>query len=79
MPGSRKLGRKSDSRKAMLRAMVTFLIENGKITCALSETMISACVPDMLNNIRDISCDVLQDGSLSVPYIAFDGVTISGQ
>ncbi|MBQ2027997.1 MAG: TldD/PmbA family protein [Clostridia bacterium] len=56
-----------------------FLIENGKITCALSETMISACVPDMLNNIRDISCDVLQDGSLSVPYIAFDGVTISGQ
>lgn len=31
MPGSRKLGRKSDSRKAMLRAMVTYLIENGKI------------------------------------------------
>ena len=31
MPGSRKLGRKSDGRKAMLRAMVTFLIENGKI------------------------------------------------
>ncbi|MBO4377344.1 MAG: TldD/PmbA family protein [Clostridia bacterium] len=56
-----------------------FLIENGKITCALSETMISACVPDMLNNIRDISSDVLQDGSLSVPYIAFDGITISGQ
>lgn len=31
MPGSRKLGRKSDSRKAMLRAMVTYLIENGKV------------------------------------------------
>lgn len=31
MPGTRKLGRKSDSRKAMLRAMVTFLLENGKI------------------------------------------------
>ncbi|MCL2694462.1 MAG: 50S ribosomal protein L17 [Oscillospiraceae bacterium] len=27
----RKLGRKTDSRKAMLRAMVTFLLENGKI------------------------------------------------
>jgi large subunit ribosomal protein L17 len=27
----RKLGRKSDHRKAMLRAMVTFLLENGKI------------------------------------------------
>lgn len=31
MAGSRKLGRSSDHRKAMLRAMVTFLIENGKI------------------------------------------------
>ena len=31
MPGSRKLGRTSDHRKAMLRAMVTFLLENGKI------------------------------------------------
>ena len=31
MAGSRKLGRTSDHRKAMLRAMVTFLLENGKI------------------------------------------------
>ena len=31
MPGTRKLGRASDHRKAMLRAMVTFLLENGKI------------------------------------------------
>ena len=27
----RKLGRASDHRKAMLRAMVTYLLENGKI------------------------------------------------
>lgn len=31
MPGTRKLGRASDSRRAMLRAMVTYLFENGKI------------------------------------------------
>ena len=31
MPGARKLGRTSDHRKAMLRAMVTYLLENGKI------------------------------------------------
>ena len=31
MPGTRKLGRTSDHRMAMLRAMVTFLLENGKI------------------------------------------------
>ncbi len=31
MPGSRKLGRSTDHRMAMLRAMVTYLMENGKI------------------------------------------------
>lgn len=31
MPGTRKLGRTSDHRMAMLRAMVTFLLENGRI------------------------------------------------
>ena len=31
MPGTRKLGRTSEHSTAMLRAMVTFLLENGKI------------------------------------------------
>ena len=31
MPGTRKLGRPTDPRKAMLRAMVTYLLETGKI------------------------------------------------
>ena len=31
MPGTRKLGRTSDHRRAMMRAMVTYLFENGKI------------------------------------------------
>ena len=31
MPGTRKLGRTTDHRKAMLRAMVTCLLENGKL------------------------------------------------
>jgi large subunit ribosomal protein L17 len=31
MPGTRKLGRPTDIRRAMLRALVTFLFENGKI------------------------------------------------
>ena len=31
MPGTRKLGRTTDHRTAMLRAMVTYLFENGKI------------------------------------------------
>ena len=57
----------------------SFLIENGKIAGALTETMISGCVPDMLQNIRAVSSDILKDGNLSLPYIAFDGVTISGK
>ena len=36
MPGTRKLGRASDHRKAMLRAMVTYLLENGKIETPLA-------------------------------------------
>ena len=31
MPGTRKLGRTTAQRTAMLRAMVTFLLEKGKI------------------------------------------------
>ena len=31
MPGTRKLGRATDHRRAMLRAMVTYLLENGRI------------------------------------------------
>ena len=31
MPGTRKLGRPTDHRKAMLRAMVTYLFESGRI------------------------------------------------
>ena len=36
MPGTRKLGRASDHRKAMLRTMVTYLLENGKIETTLA-------------------------------------------
>ena len=35
MPGTRKLGRPTDQRMAMLRAMVTFLLENGRMETTL--------------------------------------------
>ena len=50
MPGTRKLGRKSAHRNLMLRGMVTYLLENGKIettytrakeVAALTEKMIT--------------------------------------
>ena len=36
MSGNRKLGKLSDQRKAMLRAMVTYLLENGQIKTTLA-------------------------------------------
>ena len=36
MPGTRKLGRTSDHRRAMLRGMVTLLLETGKIETTLT-------------------------------------------
>ena len=61
MPGTRKLGRTTDQRRAMLRAMVTFLLENGKIETtitrakevrSLAEKMITLAKVDDLHNKR---------------------------
>ena len=61
MPGTRKLGRASDHRDAMLRNMVTSLLENGKMTTtvtrakevrALAEKMITLAKVDSLHNKR---------------------------
>ena len=57
----------------------SFLIENGKIGAALSETMISGNLADMLMNLRAISSEQVADGMGVLPYMAFDGITISGK
>ena len=57
----------------------SFMIREGKLAEALSETMVSGCVTDLLRNIRGISSNVQQNGYTSLPYIAFDGLTISGK
>ena len=36
MPGTRKLGRPTAHRKAMLRGMVTLLLENGQVETTLT-------------------------------------------
>ena len=56
-----------------------FMIEKGKIVHALSETMISGNLADMLNNLVDISKETLVDGSVVAPYMSFKGITISGK
>ena len=63
MAGTRKLGRTSDHRKAMLRAMVTFLLENGKIETtvtrakevrAVAEKMITLAKQNNLHSKRQV-------------------------
>ena len=63
MPGTRKLGRPTDSRKAMLRAMVTYLLENGKIETTvtrakevrtMAEKMITIGKQDNLHSKRQV-------------------------
>ncbi|MCI1964993.1 MAG: 50S ribosomal protein L17 [Oscillospiraceae bacterium] len=61
MPGTRKLGRATDHRTAMLRAMVTFLLEKGKIETtvtrakevrSMAEKMITIAKEDTLAHKR---------------------------
>lgn len=57
----------------------SFLIENGKIAGAVSETMISGNLAALLQNLRGLSVQTVEDGATSLPWAAFDGVTISGK
>ena len=57
----------------------SFLIEDGKITSALSETMISGNLADLLFNIIDISKETVENGGAVLPYVSFGNITISGK
>ncbi len=57
----------------------SFLIEDGKIVGAVSETMISGNLADMLNNLVSVSKETVSDGTSVLPYMAFGGFTVSGK
>ena len=80
MPGTRKLGRTSDHRKAMLRAMVTYLLENGQIETtvtrakevrAMAEKMITLGKNDTLHSRRQALSYVTKE---SVVKDLFDNI-----
>ena len=61
MSGNRKLGKRTDQRMAMLRAMVTYLLENGQIkttitrakeVAPLAEKMITLAKDNTLTSYR---------------------------
>ena len=70
MPGTRKLGRSSDHRKAMLRGLVTYLLENGRIETtvtraqdvrAMAEKMITIAKDDSLTSKRKVLAYVTKE------------------
>jgi len=70
VPGTRKLGRATAHRTAMLRGMVTFLLENGKIETtltrakevrAMAEKMITVAKVDSLHNKRLVMAFVTKE------------------
>ena len=70
MPGTRKLGRSSDHRKAMLRGLVTYLLENGRIETtvtraqevrAMAEKMITIAKTNNLANKRNVMAFVTKE------------------
>ena len=70
MPGTRKLGRASDHRKSMLRGLVTYLLENGRIETtvtrakevrAMAEKMIPIAKTNTLANKRQVLAYVTKE------------------
>ena len=70
MPGARKLGRASDHRKSMLRGMVTYLLENGRIETtvtrakevrAMAEKMITIAKDNTLHSRRQVLAYVTKE------------------
>ena len=80
MPGTRKLGRSSDHRQAMLRAMVTYLLEKGKIETtvtrakevrSMAEKMITTAKQDNLHSKRQVYSFITKE---SVAKKVFDEI-----
>ena len=74
MPGTRKLGRTSDHRTAMLRAMVTYLLENGRIETtvtrakevrSMAEKYITLAKDNTLNNKRQEMAFITKENVVS--------------
>lgn len=74
MPGTRKLGRTSDHRTAMLREMVTYLLENGRIETtvtrakevrSMAEKYITLAKDNTLNNKRQAMAFITKENVVS--------------
>ena len=56
----------------------SFYVENGEIKGAVMETMINGNLQDVFRNVTAVSKELVSDGNMAFPYLAAEGVTISG-
>lgn len=54
----------------------SFLIRDGRIAGAVTETMISGNFAELIRNVRGISRETACDGMSVLPWAAFDGITV---
>ncbi|MEK6625608.1 MAG: TldD/PmbA family protein [Bdellovibrionota bacterium] len=71
-------GHPGDSGEFSGVAKNSYYIENGEVKYPISETMISGNFISMFKEINGISKERVDFGSSVLPWIVFDGVTISG-
>ena len=72
-------GRPNDSGDFSGVAKNSYYIENGEIQYAISETMVSGNIVEMLMNVLDISTERVNFGGKIVPFMRFGGITVSGK
>jgi len=70
-------GNPSDSGEFSGVAKNSYYIEKGKIKFPIIETMISGNISQMFMNINNVSKENIDFGDSILPWISFDGVTIS--
>ena len=70
-------GNPSDNGDFSGVAKNSYFIENGKIKHPIIETMVSGNIDKMINNISAISSNTIDFGTDVLPWICFDGITIS--
>ena len=72
MPGTRKLGRPTDQRKAMLRGMVTLLLENGQLVTTVTRAKELRSVADKMITLG--KKNTLASRRAALAYITDDAV-----
>ena len=57
----------------------SFYVENGEVKGAVMETMISGNLTDVFSNVTAVSKELVSDGTSAFPWMAAEGVTVSGK